>query len=214
MSLTEYLQKHFVEKAAFASLAGMSLARLDQLVAAGAIPDATYIGDGASIRSAVFGRIDTSEPVTGEYFRPECVRWVKLAEQAAAGMERAAVLEQLTLELRTAFESDECLTGESPAAIEARIQEALPLFFDGTFGLCVADPSTGEGIARKEVLQEKLTTLTDNGNQAAPEGISRSDLLKLVDDYARAAMPFSPAEYERSSRKRLVDDLRQTMAKI
>ncbi|MBN5108962.1 hypothetical protein JY464_07745 [Stenotrophomonas maltophilia] len=29
--------------------------------------------------------------------------------------------------------------------------------------------------------------------------------------YARASMPFSPAEYDRSSRKRLVDDLRREL---
>jgi hypothetical protein len=42
----------------------------------------------------------------------------------------------------------------------------------------------------------------------------KSELLQLIDDYAISSMPFSPAEYERSSRKRLVDDLRSAVANV
>lgn len=203
-----YLRKHFVDKPAFASLAGISIARLDQLIAANSIPRATYTCDGTSIRSAVFGDTPIDEPITGEYFRPECVRWVRIADQAPAGAERSAVLAALTSEFRTALENH-C---ETPAAIAARIEGFLPYFFDGTFALCAADPSTGSGIARKELLQEKLIALTANGSLSSPAGISREALLALIDDYADSAMPFSPAEYARSSRKRLVDDLRRSLS--
>lgn len=208
MSLRSYLQRHFVDKPAFASLTGVSPERLDQLIAAEAIPGATYTCDGHSVRSAAFGVIEISEPITGEYFRPECVRWARLAAQAPAGSERAAVLSRLTSELRTAL-SDYL---DDSSVIDETIQRFLPHFWNGTFGLCVADPSTGAGIARKEMLQQKLTALTSNGSDSSPDGISRDGLLQLIDEYAEAAMPFSPAEYERSSRKRLVDDLRPVAA--
>ena len=73
--------------------------------------------------------------------------------------------------------------------------------------MCVSDPSSGAGIARKEMLQEYLAMITDNGRISSPEGISKDSLIRLIEQYADAAMPFSPAEFERSSRKRLVDDL-------
>ena len=209
MSLARYLQKHFVNKAAFASLVGISIDRLDQLIAARAIPGATYTCDETSIRSAVFGNTPTDEALPGEYFRPECVRWVRIADRAPPGSERSAVVAELTKELKAALEGH----GESADAIDARIQGYLLYFFDGTFGLCVADPSTGAGIARKELLQEKLAALTANGSQSSPAGISKEALLALIDDYADSAMPFSPAEYARSSRKRLVDDLRRTITR-
>jgi hypothetical protein len=208
MPLNDYLQKHFVDKSSFASLAGISSERLDRLIAAEAIPSATYTCDGDSVRSAAFGVTEINERLTGEYFRPECVRWITIASNASPGSERAAVLAELTNELRMALQE----YFSDSTAIEEKIQSFLPHFWNGTFGLCVADPSCGAGIARKEILQEKLTALTANGSDSCPAGVSQKELLQLIDDYASSAMRFSPAEYARSSRKRLVDDLRPIVA--
>ena len=211
MSLATYLDTHFVDKPTFAALAAIPLERLDRLIAAAAIPAASYVCDGHSIGSAVFGITPTAESVVGEFFRPECVRWVRIAAQAAAGTEKAAVEAQLVDELRAALASLEHV--HPVESVDATIQDFLPSFFNGTFGLCVADPSSGAGIARKELLQKKLTQVTENGSNATPAAITRDELLALIDDYTAAAMPFSPAEYARSSRKRLVDDLRPLVAK-
>lgn len=209
MSLSDYLQRHFVDKSAFASLAGVSSERLDQLIAAEAIPSATYTCHGESISSAAFGATEIRENLTGEYFRPECVRWAAVAAAALPGSERAAVLAELTKELRLGLHH----YLEETTAIERKLESFLPYFWDGTFGLCVADPSCGAGIAKKEMLQEKLTALTANGSNPSPVGVSQKELLQLIEEYATSAMPFSPAEYGRSSRKRLVDDLRRAVAK-
>ena len=209
MSLRIYLQEHFVDKPAFASLSGISIERLDQLIAAEAIPRATYTCNDGYIHSAAFGETQTEEPLTGEYFRPECVRWAKIAAHSPAGLEQYNVRLQLESELRTALRGY-C---EDPSVVEAKVQSYLPHFWNGTFGLCVADPSIGAGIVRKEILQEKLTVATEGGSKSSPSGMSQQELLLLIDNYAAAAMPFSPAEYERSSRKRLVDDLRPIVAK-
>ena len=90
MSLKTYLQEHFVDKPAFASLLGITVDRLDELIAARAIPEPTYTCDGSSVRSAAFGAIESEEPLSGEYFRPECTRWAKIAGQAAPGKEAKA----------------------------------------------------------------------------------------------------------------------------
>ena len=209
MSLKIYLQKHFVDKPTFASLLGITVERLEELIATKAIPEPTYICDGSSVRSAAFGVIQIEESLSGEYFRPECTRWARIANQAAPGKERDAVLSELTSELKTGLRT----YVKDPAIVEGKIQDFLPYFFNGTFGLCAADPSTGTGIARKEILQERLTELTENGSNPSPSGIPKSELLQLIDDYALSAMPFSPAEYARSSRKRLVDDLRPLVAR-
>lgn len=208
MSLEHYLQQHFVDKATFASLSGITVARLNELLAAKAIPEPTYVCDGNMIRSAVFGAIATEEALSGEYFRPECAKWTRIADQAASGNARDAVLSALTAELATGLRA----YFADAAMIDGKIQAFLPHFWNGTFGLCAADPASGIGIARKEVLQEKLTALTENGRNPSPAGVAKSALLQLIDDYASSAMPFSPAEYARSSRKRLVDDLRPRVA--
>jgi hypothetical protein len=209
VSLKSYLKRHFVDKPTFAALLGITVERLDELIAAKAIPEPTYICNGNYVRSAAFGAIETEESISGEYFRPECTRWARIAERASPGEERAAVLSELTSELET------CLRTyfDDPATIEGKIKVYLPSFLNGTFGLCVADPSTGAGIVRKEILQEKLSDLTENGSNPSPANIPKSDLLQLIDDYALSTMPFSPAEYARSSRNRLVDDLRPLVSK-
>lgn len=204
MPIKSYLDQHFVDKAAFAALSGMSPERLDQLIQAQAVPAATYVCDGKAIHSAVFGATAIGENITGEFFRPECARWAKLANEAVSGCEHDTVRTLLAEELRTALAAHKL----APAEIEGRVEAYLPYFWNGTFSLCVADPSTGAGIARKEMLQERLTALTANGANARPEGMAESELLELIDAYAQSSMRFSPAEFERSSRKRLVDDLR------
>lgn len=206
--LQAYLQAHFVPKSRFADIVGISVDRLERLLRLDAIPRATYRSDGRCIESRAFGPIHGHDSVAGEYFRPECARWAKLAAGAAEGAERDTVLGMLAAELASALAA----FGYAPAAIEARVRKFIPSFLDGTFGLCVADPSTGAGIVRKEILQERLTELTDNGADPSARGTPRDELLRLIDDYADAAMPFSPAEYPRSSRKRLVDDLRRAIA--
>jgi len=209
VSLKTYLQKHFVDKPTFASLLSITIERLEQLIAAKAVPEPTYICDGNTISSTVFGVIETEESIYGDYFRPECSRWVKIADQAAPGQERDAVFSVLSHELELGLRD----YFKEPEIIEKKIQDFLPYFLNGTFGLCIADPSSGTSIARKEVLQHQLTELTENGSNPSPKATSKSELLQLIDDYAISSMPFSPAEYERSSRKRLVDDLRPAVAK-
>ncbi|MBG3849345.1 hypothetical protein I4699_03405 [Xanthomonas hortorum pv. carotae] len=75
VTLANYLQTHFVDKPTFASLAGITVDRLDALLEADAIPKPTYMCDGHSIRSAAFGLTHIDERLVGEYFRPECRKW-------------------------------------------------------------------------------------------------------------------------------------------
>lgn len=204
MPLKTYLQTHFVTKSALAELCEVSVERLDALIAIGAAPQPTYVcGDGL-IRSAVFGALPADTGIEGEYFRPEYVRWIQIADSAPFGHEHEALVNALSAEMEAA------LAEASGDGVSARIKAAefLPFFFDGTFGLCVADPSSGAGIAKKELLQEQLVEVTGNGSRVADTDDGNRQLLSLIDAYARSSMPFSPAEYPRSSRKRLVDDLR------
>ncbi|PNY71901.1 hypothetical protein C1750_13690 [Stenotrophomonas pavanii] len=207
MALTAYLQAHFLPKDAFAAFCNVSEERLSHLIAVGAVPQPTYTCEGGTIRSAVFGSIPISEDLVGEYFRTDCARWIRIADHAPPGSERAAVVDVLLQELEGYMTA---VLGDANAAHD-KAQLLLPHFFNGTFGLCIADPSTGAGIARKELLQEQLVALASDTHTPLDARVDRQALLALIDDYARASMPFSPAEYDRSSRKRWVDDLRREL---
>ncbi len=218
-SLDSYLQQHFLSKAEFAIHHDTTVDALDALIAAHAFPQASYVvtGDGYIV-SAVFGRLPGSGALAGEYFRPEYDRWFELGRGEAPDEAARRVREVLNAELKAALIS---LHGDTYRLADAfddrgverpglarRLRSYLRYFLNGTFGLCVADPSRGESIARKEVLQEKLAALTADGTRTDPPGVSAVELRTLIDAYAAVSMPFSPVEYALSSRKRLVDDLR------
>ncbi|MDT3485899.1 DUF6058 family natural product biosynthesis protein [Stenotrophomonas maltophilia] len=207
MSLTTYLQAHFLPKDVFAAFCNVSEERLSHLIEVGAVPEPTYTCKEGTIRSAVFGSIPISENLAGEYFRAECARWARIADHASPGGERAAVVAVLLQEMEGYMAG---VLGDASAARE-KAELLLPHFFNGTFGLCIADPSTGAGIARKELLQDQLVELVSDERTPLEARVDKQALLALIDDYARASMPFSPAEYDRSSRKRLVDDLRRAL---
>ena len=148
------------------------------LIAIGAAPQPTYVcGDGL-IRSAVFGALPADTGIEGEYFRPEYVRWIQIADSAPSGHEREALVNALSAELEAALAT---ALGDDTST-KARAAEFLPFFFDGTFGLCVADPSSGAGIAKKELLQERLVALTGNGSRIAETDDENRQLLALIDD--------------------------------
>lgn len=235
MSLRDYLHHHFVDGATLAWMAGISTARLNVLIEAGAVPEPSYLVLDDYIESAAFGRIHGVAADAGRYFRPEQLRWVQIAGKAAPGQERQAVLAVLCQELRDALrdatfaqagaaaqiktpvktpiamQQTAQADAQQDAQIEQQLHSLLPHFFNGTFGLCVANPACGYAIVRKELLQAHLSALTEHGTLAAPPGVTALELQRLIDDFAAVSMPFSPAEYPRSSRKSLVDDLRNKM---
>jgi hypothetical protein len=207
--LKNYLQQYFVDKPTFAGIIGISVERLSQMVAAQAISRPSYVCSNGVISSHAFGDIAIDDSCTGEYFRPECARWALIATGAAEGAAQSAVLAVLRHELHQALQ----LHDETAHSADELVQSFIPPFWNGTFGLCVADPASGAGIVRKEMLQKRLTRLSENGFNPRPTGISPVAFLQLIDDYAASCMPFSPAEFARSSRKRMVDDLRVLIAR-
>lgn len=98
--------------------------------------------------------------------------------------------------------------------LRTRTDSAWRYFLNGTFSLCVANPVSEAHIATKEVLQEKLVHLSDDGSKTSYTAQELALLPALIDAYAAAAMPFSPVEYAKSSRKRLVEDLRAKLPAV
>lgn len=224
-ALDTYLKQYYLAKDAFAKHCGVPTQRLDDLIEKRAVPRATYIVEGDRIFSLAFGSIQTERSRPGEYFHPAQKRWVALAHGAPPESEAKTVQETFFSELRSelAYHNGQTLRlsdafdddgNEIPSGLNQRLENYWKHFLYGTFGLCVSDPSNGRNIADKEIYQEKLTLITENGQNPSPTGIGKTELLALVDKYARTSMPFSPAEYERSSRKRLVDDLRVKVSKF
>jgi len=177
--------------------------------------------DGA-LRSCVFGELPAPGAKPGSYFHPAQAAWIARARLAifGGGIEdaEARLRDRFTQRFGAALASHHRSTwrmsdsfdegGHALPGLEARTASAWQHFLNGTFGLCVANPLSEAHIAHKEVLQEKLTSLSENGARTRYAPDEAAALRELIDAYALAAMPFAPPEYPLSTRKRLVDDLR------
>lgn len=223
-SLDTYLKDYYQTADQLATVCSISTDELGALVSERLVPHASYtILEGDKLISQAFGEIDVQNSTPGQYFHPGNAAWIVLAIETKKKMgsqqahrelkERfkknfAIALQELdkgTFRLPDSFtESGEVL----PKGLNLRTESAWGSFLKGIFSLCVADPSSERSIAHKEILQEALTELTDGGSKADFSAESRRHVIELIDQYAVAAMPFSPPEYPSSSRKRLVEDLK------
>lgn len=222
--LQHYLAQHYLNDEQLAAAAALPVTELDQLIAGQLVPAPSYVvGDAGTVRSFVFGEMAAPGAAPGRYFPPSQLVWIALAQAAIAdgGAPKAAarLREQFVLKFATALASlnlslwrlhDSFDDQGTPIAdgLQVRTDNAWKYFLNGTFGLCVANPVSEAHIAYKEVLQEKLTEQSANGSRTDFTPTQAQEMRALVDAYAVASMPFSPAEYALSSRKRLVEDLR------
>jgi hypothetical protein len=220
--LDHYLGSYFMRREQLAAACGCPSEELTGLIRDRLIPAPSYVVSQAHISSHVFGRLPAAGATEGEYFHPASKVWVGASRQVIEevgrrgayqelrrrfSVEMQRALRELNLSiwrLRDSFADDGAVIVEGLAV---RVDSMWEHFLWGTFGLCVVNPASVAEIARKEVLQEKLTTLSENGTKQHFTVDERPVLLELIDAYSRAAMPFSPAEYPMCSRKRLVDDL-------
>lgn len=228
LTLSDYLHTCFLTAEQFADACHLSGQALSRLLEYRLIPAPAYVvKESTSINSAAFGKLSGAAPI-GDYFHPANTVWVDKAEQAVAqqGWATAHMMleEQFKHHMTAALaELDKTLWrltdsfSDNGSVIEEGLAQRLDTywryFLNGTFGLCVANPVSEKAIAWKEVLQEKLTVLSDNGSRREFTEAEVLNTLELIDAYADSAMPFSPVEYPVSSRKRLVDDFKGLLNK-
>jgi uncharacterized protein (DUF952 family) len=224
--LDRYLGERYLNAAAFAAACDIASDELRDLVRRELIPEPSYVVHEGTLTSYVFGTMPAPGSKDGEYFHPAMAPWVAKArydvvthgiegahERARNAFvdEFAAALRALNASLYRLTDAFDASGNRIPAGLNARLDSAWEHFRRGTFGLCVANPVDALAIARKEVLQEKLTAATQNGAKRSFDAAEIPAIRQLIDDYAESSMPFSPIEYSRSSRKRLVDDLRRAV---
>lgn len=214
-----YLAEHFCTADDFAAIWGGTLGQLSEFKEAGIVPAPSYGASNGKLHSVAFGELDGRGILPGHYYRKMSADWFLRAIQLKGPIERAA--QNFEREFRKGL-SEELLKAhralhplpdafdEDGAPIEGglnkRIDAMLNAHRSGVFSICVARPDWVAVIVRKEILQEKLVDLTQDG-AALPKDYPLDDLANLIDAYEKVSMPFTPLEYPISSRKRLVDDL-------
>lgn len=225
--LDTYLARNYLSAERFAAACEITTDELNEMIRGQLIPAPSYIvTETSTVRSHVFGEMAAPGSTPGHYFHPANVVWVNIARQVIAhqasydtlkekfvGNFQAALanLNIMTWRLKDSFHDDGTPVDDG---LRVRTESAWEQFLHGTFGLCVANPISEAAIARKEVLQEMLMQLSENGSKTAFSQLDTKMVLELIEAYADASMPFSPVEYHLSSRKRLVDDLRPRIKSV
>ena len=225
--LDTYLAQHYLNQHQLAQAGSIDIEEIDALIDGGLIPAPAYVvTDNGELHSHVFGAMAAPGASAGRYFHPSQLVWIGLAREALAGdgtRDAAAYLKErfssrfaaalATLNLTTWRMRDSFHDDGTPIAdgLLARTESTWAYFLNGTFALCVANPVSEAHIAVKEVLQEKLTRRSENGRRTVYPPQQLQQMRELIESYAAASMPFSPIEYPRSSRKRLVEDLTAQM---
>ena len=224
MLLDEYLSEHFITLEELAGRCDMSPSTLSRLIREQLVMAPSYVISGtAVIESYVFGPMACEGSRDGVYFHPSTVVWVSRATSVVREVGEAAAYERLkalfeercSLALadlnKTVWRLPDCFAEEGTViakGLQNRLQSVWDHHLRGTVGLCVANPDSEAAIARKEILQEKLSSLSENGTRQVFSRLEAKQLLGVIDAYAACVMRFSPVEYPVSSRRRLVDDLR------
>jgi len=217
ISLQHYLDQYFVSANELCLSAGISPERFVQGVAQNVIPKPSYrVTADAKLHSCAFGVFDDVSAREGEYFSPANAVWIRQFEQALQRGDEPSqlfaqhywsALAQVDALLRPhsdLFAGDGI--DEQPAA--SRLTALRGHFLNGVFGVCVVQPDNMLQILRKELSQDALTRLTENGQKRHYRSDERDQLLPIMAIYDQVTMPFSPPEYLRCSRKRLLDDIR------
>jgi hypothetical protein len=191
MHLTTYLNRHFLEAS---SIDGVLLAGLQQR---GMAPAPAYRLRIAIECDSFFGA--HSESCDAHYYASGTPAWLAdvagLPDGAAAYALFAQRYRDRVAALGAAARSEEYLI------------EEWRHFLEGTYGLCSRD-GLPETIADKEVAAANIKGLLDKGGEQV---LTADELLYLrhwVNVLDRASAPFAPHEVARSSRRRLIDEVR------
>lgn len=223
--LDDYFALHYLDQAGLARACALEENTLAAWIDDGLIPAPSYVVTAGLMHAHVLGERPAPGASDGRYFHPDMAVWVERARQALTDFgpqdalarlhetfahrmaEALAELDRRLWRLPDAFDD-----AGTPIAdgLAVRIEGMWTEHQAGTYGLCVARPLGEREIAWKEIVQEKLRTLTDAGRRQDLHRIP--GLAALIDDYDLAAMPFSPIEYPDSSRRTLIDDLRPRLA--
>jgi len=196
MDLLSYLQQFFLTRAQLIDAAGCTEAELTAWQEAGLMPQPSYRLALSLGCASFFGQHQEQHQL--EFYARGYPAWIGLLQRGAdayghfARRYRARLLE---LPLRSG-------AAKLNAGLEAHLRDEWGHFLAGTYGLCTR---TGlpEQIAEKELAVAVITELT-----AMPEP-SLHMLKQAVDLLDAASSPFAPHERARSSRHRLVDQVRQ-----
>lgn len=216
--LQDYLNRYFISRDELERKLEVDSHELNELINCGFIPSWSYKVEDGFVRSHIFGQSLAPSCDNGEYFSPYAVDWYYYHLEHFADYKTVDGLKsKLHLHFIQAFVA-EAHTSESFQVTFPELLEDFNLlqemanntwqhYMKGTFGVCIRKPSSIAHLIEKQVAAAALSKVTNNGKKFDYDAEELVVLHRCIREYNKVAMPFSPVDYEKSSRKRLVDNV-------
>lgn len=204
MTLLAYLDQHLITRAELLRVADLNDAELSRLQTLGAVPMPSYRLALAIGCESFFGT--HQEHAEREYYAAGCAAWI-----AAVGATREPpqhIFERRYRARLFALHAEGFTTGHQRRNdLGEHLRDEWKYFLDGTYGVCTKTGAP-EDIAAKELAVTIIQALTENRGEQVLTVDQRVTLQRAVDLLDAASAPFAPHEVARSSRRRLIDDVR------
>jgi Family of unknown function (DUF6058) len=210
MQATEqYLQQHYCTLQYLLKTCDLTEAEFFAYVDEGCLPRHSYEWQAKNVVSSFLGKQDwVNQSIL--YYHPRHIlllhdlitwhRFMSFEDMAKALKEDFKVHYIAQLKELDAFSDVLCDCANEPAALDTFLEAEWQGYLEGTYGLCVNEP-TAENIATKETMLRRIRLLTANGNKETLRDEERVLLKEAIQTLDLILSPFAPYERARSSRE-------------
>lgn len=207
MNLQDYLATNFYTRSELTRIAGISGTEFDRYQQSKMMPKASYVIRGEVVCTSFFGEF--AETVETQFYAREYVSWLALLRQvesadAAFAIFREQYKNRIAELLAQGFRSD---NEKITSGLDAHIEAEWVHFIDGIYGLCTKS-GLPHDIAAKELAIIIINNIVGQESPAALEPATKNCLTAAVNLLDAASSMFAPHEVERSSRNRLINQVR------
>ncbi|MCJ8338098.1 MAG: DUF6058 family natural product biosynthesis protein [Pseudomonadales bacterium] len=224
MSFMQYMDKYFVEENKLADTLKISTSQLLKFTKLGVIPSYSYhIISENFLETVVFGKLQIEQGIPGKYYSKSVQHWFNKAQKVVAhypsNQIRKKLQNQFLLDYSQQIKQLPKLTQLFPdlfdnqgtllePQLKNKAEQTWNDHLNGSYGLCVVNPNSVSAIIEKQIAVRRLASATENGNKSKFSQQQQTEFFVAAEKFDQVAMPFSPADYPLSSRKRLLDDIK------
>ena len=224
--LDAYLRDRYVTIESLAAETGLDTETLEELIETGCMPGPSYVRrERDELFAHVNGDPDTLSVRTVErHFAKDVIAWVKQIQPRLKEMAPETLAPILKSELRDAFRRGLEAHGAVDIGYRGIItpdggidENSIADHFEdhiwhnwrkGTWGICVYGSEDMFNVARKTIAVQRLKLLTQDGTKQTYTPDEARDVRAALAEYEAIVPPFSPHDYDQTSRAHLVDAVR------
>lgn len=206
MALISYLYGHFYDLPTLVEKSGLSKAAVGRLQTLRIMPQPSYRLLMQSHSDSFFGQHECTEQLA--FYPTGSVSWLAKVAELKDEQQAFHIFKTEYLSALSNIATRGCpFSGEHTEAVSLGVEQQWPHFLEGTYGVCTRSGAVEE-IAGKNIAVRVIESLIiEPPDKMAEE--TKSRLKAAVSLLDRVAAPFAPHELAKSSRERLVNQVRR-----